>query len=92
MASHITLMSRVRFEQLATLVLGTPPDLPSPTQMAGHSGAAIPTPASRVMRPFMSNAVLGGIRFVLSGLPANPGSAQMGGGFIGAYAFYFLEP
>jgi len=40
----------------------------------------------------MSNAVLGGIRFVLSGLPANPGSAQMGGGFIGAYAFYFLEP
>jgi len=43
------------------------------------------------MRPFMSKAALGGILFVLSGFPANPGSAKMGGGFIGAYAFCFLE-
>ena len=26
-----------------------------------------------------------------SGFSANPGSAQTGGRFIGAYAFYFLE-
>jgi len=37
------------------------------------------------------SATIGGILFVLSGFQANPSSAQMGGSFIGAYAFYFLE-
>src|SRR2546428_2412675 len=33
----------------------------------------------------------GGLLFVLSGFTNNGNSAQMGGSFIGAYAFYFME-
>jgi predicted metal-binding membrane protein len=36
-------------------------------------------------------AGVGGLLFVLSGFTNNGNSAQMGGGFIGAYAFYFTE-
>jgi hypothetical protein len=36
-------------------------------------------------------AGVGGLFFVLSGFANNGNSAQMGGGFIGAYAFYFME-
>lgn len=36
------------------------------------------------------SAAVGGILFVLSGYQNNANSAQMGGSFIGAYAFYFL--
>ena len=36
-------------------------------------------------------AGVGGLFFVLSGFTNNGNSAQMGGGFIGAYAFYFME-
>ena len=36
------------------------------------------------------SAAIGGVLFVLSGFQNNPNSAQMGGSFIGAYAFYFL--
>jgi hypothetical protein len=36
-------------------------------------------------------AGVGGLLFVLSGFTNNGNSAQMGGGFIGAYAFYFME-
>lgn len=36
------------------------------------------------------SAAIGGILFVLSGYQNNANSAQMGGSFIGAYAFYFL--
>ena len=37
------------------------------------------------------SAVVGGLLFVFSGFTDNGSSAQMGGSFIGAYAFYFLE-
>jgi hypothetical protein len=37
------------------------------------------------------SATIRGILFVLSGFQANPSYAQMGGSFIGAYAFYVLE-
>jgi hypothetical protein len=36
------------------------------------------------------SAAVGGILFVFSGFQNNANSAQMGGSFIGAYAFYFL--
>lgn len=36
------------------------------------------------------SAAVGGVLFVLSGYMNNANSAQMGGSFIGAYAFYFL--
>lgn len=36
------------------------------------------------------SAAVGGILFVLSDFANNANSAQMGGSFIGAYAFYFL--
>lgn len=36
-------------------------------------------------------AGVGGILFVWSGFTNNGNSAQMGGSFIGAYAFYFME-
>jgi len=37
------------------------------------------------------SAAIGGLSFVLSGFNAGGSSAQMGGSFIGAYAFYFME-
>jgi len=37
------------------------------------------------------SAIIGGILFALSGFTNNGVSAQMGGSFIGAYAFYFIE-
>ena len=37
------------------------------------------------------SAVIGGVLFVLSGFSNGGVSAQMGGSFIGAYAFYFIE-
>ncbi len=37
------------------------------------------------------SAGVGGLLFVLSGFQDNGASAQMGGSFIGAYAFYFIE-
>jgi hypothetical protein len=37
------------------------------------------------------SAGVGGVLFVLSGFSDNGASAQMGGSFIGAYAFYFVE-
>ena len=37
------------------------------------------------------SAAIGGIFFVLSGFSIGGNSAQMGGCFIGAYAFYFIE-
>ena len=37
------------------------------------------------------SAIIGGVVFVLSGFSAGGNSAQMGGSFIGAYAFYFIE-
>lgn len=37
------------------------------------------------------SAIIGGVLFVLSGFSAGGTSAQMGGSFIGAYAFYFIE-
>lgn len=37
------------------------------------------------------SAVIGGTLFVLSGFSNGGVSAQMGGSFIGAYAFYFIE-
>jgi hypothetical protein len=37
------------------------------------------------------SAIIGGTLFVLSGFSNNGVSAQMGGSFIGAYAFYFIE-
>ena len=37
------------------------------------------------------SALIGGTLFVLSGFSNNGVSAQMGGSFIGAYAFYFIE-
>jgi uncharacterized membrane protein len=40
---------------------------------------------------FLLAAALGGFLFVLSGLSNGGNSAQMGGRFIGAYAFYFME-
>ena len=36
------------------------------------------------------SAGIGGLLFVISGFQNNVNSAQMGGSFIGAYAFYFL--
>ena len=39
---------------------------------------------------FILSAAAGGIQFVLSGLSNGGNSAQMGGSFIGAYAFYFI--
>lgn len=36
-------------------------------------------------------AGVGGLLFVLSGFTNNGNSAQMGGSFIGAYAFFFME-
>ena len=36
------------------------------------------------------SATVGGVLFVLSSFQNNANSAQMGGSFIGAYAFYFL--
>jgi heme A synthase len=39
---------------------------------------------------FVLSAALGGYLFVLSGLMNGGNSAQMGGSFIGAYAFFFL--
>jgi uncharacterized membrane protein len=40
---------------------------------------------------FIVMAGIGGLLFVFSGFQNNPSSAQMGGSFIGAYAFYFIE-
>ncbi len=37
------------------------------------------------------SAVIGGVSFILSGFNAGGSTAQMGGSFIGAFAFYFLE-
>jgi hypothetical protein len=37
------------------------------------------------------SAAIGGVFFVLSGFSNGGNSAQMGGSFIGAYAFYFIE-
>jgi hypothetical protein len=37
------------------------------------------------------SAIIGGTLFVLSGFTNNGVSAEMGGSFIGAYAFYFIE-
>ena len=37
------------------------------------------------------SAAVGGVLFVFSGFLDDANSAQMGGSFIGAYAFYFLE-
>jgi len=37
------------------------------------------------------SAAIGGLSFVLSGFNAGGSSAQMGGSFIGSYAFYFME-
>jgi hypothetical protein len=37
------------------------------------------------------SALIGGLSFVLSGFQDSGSSAQMGGSFIGAYAFYFIE-
>ncbi len=37
------------------------------------------------------SALIGGLLFVLSGFSNGGNSAQMGGSFIGAYAFYFIE-
>jgi hypothetical protein len=37
------------------------------------------------------SAIIGGTLFVLSGFSNNGVSAQMGGSFIGAYAFFFIE-
>ena len=37
------------------------------------------------------SAMVGGVLFVLSGFQNNADSAQMGGSFIGAYAFYLFE-
>ncbi len=37
------------------------------------------------------SAIIGGTVFVLSGFSNNGVSAQMGGSFIGAYAFFFIE-
>ena len=37
------------------------------------------------------SALIGGVLFVLSGFSNGGSSAQMGGSFIGAYAFYFIE-
>jgi hypothetical protein len=39
---------------------------------------------------FILSAAAGGVEFVLSGLSNGGNSAQMGGSFIGAYAFYFI--
>jgi hypothetical protein len=39
----------------------------------------------------VSSAIIGGTLFVLSGFTNNGVSAQMGGSYIGAYAFYFIE-
>ena len=39
----------------------------------------------------IASATAGGLLFVFSGFTNNGNSAQMGGSFIGAYAFYFLE-
>jgi hypothetical protein len=39
----------------------------------------------------VASAIIGGTLFVLSGFTNNGVSAQMGGSFIGAYAFYFIE-
>lgn len=37
------------------------------------------------------SAIIGGVFFVLSGFSNGGNSAQMGGSFVGAYAFYFIE-
>ena len=37
------------------------------------------------------SAIIGGVLFVLFGFSSGGVSAQMGGSFIGAYAFYFIE-
>jgi hypothetical protein len=37
------------------------------------------------------SAVIGGVSFILSGFNSGAATAQMGGSFIGAYAFYFME-
>lgn len=37
------------------------------------------------------SAAIGGVLFVLSGFSNGGNSAQMGGSYIGAYAFYFIE-
>ena len=39
----------------------------------------------------ITSAVAGGLLFVFSGFQNNGSSAQMGGSFIGAYAFCFIE-
>lgn len=39
----------------------------------------------------VASAVAGGLLFVFSGFSNNGDSAQMGGSFIGAYTFYFIE-
>lgn len=45
-----------------------------------------------ILGTFMvASAVMGAYLFVLSGFQDNAASAQMGGSFIGAYAFYFME-
>ncbi len=40
---------------------------------------------------FMISAVYGGVIFVVSGFANVGASAQMGGSFLGAYAFYWME-
>jgi len=40
---------------------------------------------------FVISAFYGGVSFVLSGFSDAASSAQMGGSFIGAYAFYWME-
>ena len=48
--------------------------------------------AAAILATFMViSAGIGGLMFVLSGFQSAPASAQMGGSFIGAYAFYFIE-
>lgn len=47
--------------------------------------------ASFVAMAAVISAAIGGILFTYSSFQSSPNSAQMGGSFIGAYAFYFLE-
>ena len=56
-----------------------------------YSGARSVRFASVMAMTAIVSAALGGLLFVFSGYTDNANSAQMGGSFIGAYAFYFLE-
>lgn len=47
--------------------------------------------ASLLATAAIVSATIGGVLFVLSAFQNNANSAQMGGSFIGAYAFYFIE-